>query len=308
MASPLSSDIRKSINAALREVVDAACVNLYEEDGERTHLGASIIGEDCAAKVWFGFRWAKHGRHSGQQHRLFQTGKLYESRFVEWHVAAGFEMFPFSENGEQWRITACEGHFGGSLDSGGIYRGVNMDMLIRITGKEKAEALAFALEPIRDRQVIVEFKTHNEKNYRKLEKNGVRLAFPKHFTQFSTYGTFYELTTSIYVGYNKNTDEYWPEVHNNDTALAEDMVRKAWEIITAQSRPPRIAEDQTYYECKFCSFAEICHNGAPMMKNCRSCRHAKASFNKTWICTYWQGQTIPDNVITVGCGQWAQIE
>lgn len=301
------AETRKRMNVALRETVDAASVGMYQSHAPREHLGASIIGEDCAAKIWFGFRWAKHGTFDGRMYRLFQTGHIYEHRFVEWYRAAGFEVFPFDEKtNEQWRITACNGHFGGSLDSGAIYRGVNLQALANIVGGQQAQSLANALEPLRNLTVVLEFKTHNEKQFAKLQKHGVRISHPKHFKQFSTYGTFYQLPVSIYAGYCKNNDEFLPEVHNNDYQLAADMVRKADEIIAAQIRPARIAEDQTYFECKICTYLGICHNGEAMAKSCRSCRHASAVENKQWYCSYHNG-IIPAHIIPAGCDYWAQI-
>ena len=284
-----------AISKAIQSQIDIAAEQLYASDKPREHLGASIIGEDCAAKVWFGFRWAKHGSWSGRMLRLFNTGHREEARFIEWFKSIGFQVSEFAEDGNQHRITAASGHFGGSLDSQAMYVGNDIQ-------NEFTTIIAWLLGV----PVILEFKTHNKRNMDKLKKNGVKAAFHKHFTQMSTYGAFYGYQYGIYAGYCKDDDYIHIEVVVLDWSLAGDMVRKAEEIITAESIPQRIAENDTYYECKGCTYNDICHHQAPMLKNCRSCRFAKAADNKQWFCTQWNNN-IPSDFIPQGCPKWAQL-
>lgn len=285
------------LNAAIQMQMDVAAEMLYASDKPREHLGASIIAEDCAAKVWFGFRWAKHGQWGGRMLRLFNTGHKEEARFIEWFKAIGFVVSEFAEDGNQHRISAASGHFGGSLDSRAMYVG----------NPAIDNELSHILAQLLNYELLLEFKTHNRKNMDKLKKNGVKVAFYKHYVQMSTYGKFYGYKHGIYAGYCKDNDYIHIEVVELDWSLAADMVRKAEELIVAKRLPQRIAENPTYYECKGCQFNDICHNGAPMQKNCRSCRHADAADNKQWYCSV-HNANIPQNIIPFGCDSWAQLD
>ena len=53
---------------------------------------------------------------------------------------------------------------------------------------------------------------------------------------------------------------------------------------------PRIAENEAFYECKFCNFVDICHNGECPEINCRSCRFVQPIENGEWYCNKHNGQ------------------
>ena len=62
------------------------------DGGFRTHLGISLIGDECAAKIFYGWRWATKSRFSGQTLRLFNRGHLEEGRFVALILTAGMQI------------------------------------------------------------------------------------------------------------------------------------------------------------------------------------------------------------------------
>ncbi|HOY61573.1 MAG TPA: hypothetical protein PK745_00205 [bacterium] len=287
----------KEAGAAIGALVDLSCQEIYHSDAPRQHLGASIIGEECARKIWYSFRWATHGVYTGKQYRLFNTGHKEEIRFVEWFRSIGFEVSELDEStSQQHRISAVGGHFGGSLDSKACYRGGY--------GPKELQALISFLLNV---NVLLEFKTHNKVNFAKLKNHGVILAFPKHYTQMSTYGTFYGMQYCIYAGYCKDDDSLYFEVVKPDHNICNDMLRKAEEVITQQTPPRKAGLDSSFWMCKKCTYAEICHNNQPMMLNCRSCRHAIAQDNKAWFCNHWKG-FIPEDRQIEGCQMWAQLD
>lgn len=55
---------RKKLVLAIENDIDAACRAEFAED-PRTHLGASVIGDDCRAKAWNAFRWLKFEQFDG---------------------------------------------------------------------------------------------------------------------------------------------------------------------------------------------------------------------------------------------------
>lgn len=116
--------VLKQVARKVLAEIDNYCATAYN-DGHRAHLGASLIGDPCSRKLWYGFRWVYHKMHDGRQQRLFNRGHREEERFIEWLTAAGITVEshdttkPLNDKGEypQIRISGCKGHFGGSLDS-----------------------------------------------------------------------------------------------------------------------------------------------------------------------------------------------
>lgn len=322
--------VRKHIAAQILADIDAYCVKAYD-DGHRKHLGASLIGHDCARHLYYVFRWAKKEAFSGRMQRLFNRGHREEARFVEWLRGVGFEVWdvqpailhyhPESNSyfyaetfnpgdglvedvtgdknhvaaamqlgihppNNQFRVKAVRGHYGGSLD------GIN-----------KPPARYRIGEPM-----LCEFKTSGTgASFTKLKEQGVALAKPRHFAQMSTYGKFYGFRFALYMCINKNDDDLHIEIVELDWRLAEDLVRKAEDIITARVPPAKLAENEAFFECKYCAFVGICHRGEAPERSCRSCQHSEAIEGGEWYCHVHNG-VIPSDFITKTCDGYTAIK
>lgn len=278
---------RNALVQHMQRELNAACQREFEED-PRKHLGASIIGHDCAAYGWNTFRWLKFEEFSGRMLRLFNRGHREEERFIRWLTAMGFQVFDHDPaTGKQFRIGGSRGHFGGSLD--GI-------------------AIAPPSYNIAD-PLLTEFKTHSEKSFAKLQKEGVKKSKPQHFRQMSSYGAKYGFKFGLYCAVNKNTDEIYFEIVKLDEREAGWLFTKADLIVNAQTRPAKIANVATYSECKWCDFAPLCHGDMVPSKNCRSCVHAFPTDGGTWTCAHPSREpaVIPDDFIPKGCDAWERI-
>lgn len=277
----LSGNDRKKLAAAIKADINAYCVSAYDE-GPRSHLGASLIGEICLRKLVYANRWMHRERFSGSMLRLFNRGHKEEFRFVEWLKGIGANVRELAENGKQFRISGVHGHYGGSLDGKMLLPeryGLNIDFLL-------------------------EMKTHNDKSFKKLEKVGVRLSKPKHWNQMCSYGEAANHSYGIYIAINKNDDDIYIEVVELDLALGKkNNGEKALNVCGATSLPPKIAANPAYEECKYCSMAGICHLGEPVDINCRSCANASPVENGEWYCERWKAQ-IPKDAIPAACGEW----
>ena len=75
-----------------------------------------------------------------------------------------------------------------------------------------------------------------------------------------------------------------------------DMVDQVDEL------PARVSESPNAFECKWCDFRSICHERAPVEKNCRTCRHARPVEGPQWHCTLHDELLSPDKQ-AVGCEQ-----
>ena len=91
-----------------------------------------------------------------------------------------------------------------------------------------------------------------------------------------------------------------------DFNQADDLFRKADQIINSQTRPQKIAQTETFFDCRYCTFKGMCHGDEAPIKNCRSCKFGFPVENAEWRCGYWEA-LIPKEVIIEGCSQWERI-
>ena len=278
---------RDKLASQIEADINKYCADTYNE-GHRNHLGASIIGNACSRQIWYIFRWVKLEIHEGRIQRLFQVGHEAEPRFITYLKAIGFEVQPFDPTtGKQWRISAVNGHYGGSLD-----------------GMCKAPARYDISE---DLVFLNEFKTNGTgSGFNSVENKGVMLAKPKHYAQMSVYGWHYKLKYGLYLIENKNDSDITVEIVLLNWNLGQELEKKAADIINAKVPPAKVSENPAFFECKFCHLSGICHYGEKVEKNCRSCRYALPVANGEWECQYYS-RIIPKDFIKVGCNDHVSI-
>lgn len=284
--------VAKALAKRILEKIDEYCVRTYD-GGHRSHLGASLIGRECKRYLWYVFRWCLHEKTTGRQQRLFNRGHREEARFIEWLEGIGFKVWfenrdeAPNEKGEypQYRISDVMGHFGGSLDGIAIL----------------PERYGIA-EP-----VLLEFKTNGTgAGFNKLAYDGMPIAKPEHFAQTSTYGKKYNFRYCVYLNINKNDDSLHIEVVKLNHNLGEQMIMKAEQIIMSQTAPARLSDNPTFHKCGYCHMKEVCHKGAVVEVNCRSCAFARPVENAEWFCEVHNGN-IPKDFIAKACPSYKAI-
>jgi hypothetical protein len=279
--------VRKDVAATILRDIDAYAQKTYN-DGFRAHLGASVIGDDCARKVWYGFRWAVYPAHSGRELRLFNRGHREEARFIEYILGIGGRVWDKDPiTGKQYRVEGLVGgHFGGSQDS-----------VIGLPERYK-------LPP--ELLFLGEYKTKGTgSGFAKLKEKGVMLTNPQHYDQMCTYGKNRGFHYCIYFSVNKNDDDLWIEVVPLDWNRADEVLRKATYIVTTNQPPPKISFDPTFYKCRMCEFHGPCHKDTPLAVNCRSCINSYATADASWTCRLYG--MIPSEIIPKGCQTWTSI-
>lgn len=113
---------------------------------------------------------------------------------------------------------------------------------------------------------------------------------------------------AFYMAVNKNDDSLYTERVRYDARVAEKLVRKGVDVVSANIPLERLSEDQTFYKCKFCNHADVCHQKKPPAINCRTCVHAEAVMdgNGTWSC-HLRNAIITTDQQRVGCDQHLYI-
>jgi len=261
--------------------VDAiyAAYEMKQDDGFRPHMGASIVGRECDREVWSIFRWITTSHHNGRLLRLFDTGNHAEPRMVADIRATGAQcMDTDPETGRQFRVEAHGGHFGGSMD--GIAKGL----------KEAPE-----------KWHVTEFKTHGEKSFLKLKKEGVEKSKREHFVQMQVYMHLTGMERAFYLAVNKNTDELYSERVNYDKEFSEREIERAGRLIHAGVPPMRITEDAAFWKCKFCDHWDNCHGGELPARNCRTCMHSTPTDTGGWICEKFNNAELDLEAQKAGC-------
>ena len=240
-----------AITSLTREAIFAG----YEadaSDGFRSHLGASLIGKACERALWYDFRWTTKARFEGRVLRLFETGNREEERLVRNLRRTGATVLEVDpETGRQFRVQAHGGHFGGSLD------GVAIHLL------EAPKAWH-----------VLEFKTHSNKSFTDLVAKKVRESKPQHFAQMQIYMHLMGMNRAMYLAVNKDTDDLYVQRVEADVAYTEQLLEKARRIIFAPTPLPRISEEPSWYQCRLCDHADVCHGTRAAAVNCRTCLHS----------------------------------
>jgi len=248
-----------------------------KKDDFRSHLGASMIGRECPRELWYNFHWAKAPSFEGRMLRLFNRGHLEEPRLVAMLQMIGCQVWCHDENGNQFRISDVGGHFGSAID-----------------------AVIEGCPDLPNHPILGEFKTHNDKSFKKLQTGGVRAVKMEHFVQMQIYMNKLNLRYALYLAVNKNDDMLYGEIVEYDPTVAQQYLERAHRIILQNTIPARINESIAFYKCQFCDFKRICHMNEEPAMNCRTCAGSVARPDGTFVCMKHQA-TLPKEVQLTGC-------
>lgn len=268
------------VAAAIFELYEREARENPEEDWRRDHLGASLLGKPCLRDLWYSFRWTKSPSFPGRILRLFGRGDREEELIISELRRLGWEVWTLDEEtGEQFRFEAVGGHVGGGLD--GVARGV--------IGAPKTPH-------------VVEIKTSNDKRFKALERDGVEKSNPQHFTQMQLYMKGMKLKRAVYICVNKNTDEIYVERVKYDAKKARTALLNAELVVTSKEPTTRISEDPSWYQCKFCDHAPVCHEGRYELveRNCRTCTSSTPTPDGKWLCDH-HGIELTSEAQRAGC-------
>jgi hypothetical protein len=230
---------------------------LCKKELPRPYLGLSMIGEKCHRYLQYYHYWAYEIQITRRIRRLFDDGHKAENTIIQ-----ELAINEIIVTGMQAEVIGTAGHWKGHSDGRAFHIDDNLD------------------------QFLVEFKTHNDKNYCDLVKNGVRKAFPKHHSQATSYMGYEKLPKTLYVGYNKDTSEMHPEWFDFDQDHFNELKRKEIEVIASDELLPRIGNGSSaWFECKFCDARKVCYGKQKPAQNCRTCEHVDILDKGVWACS-----------------------
>ena len=236
----------------------------------RGHLGASQIGHHCDRYLGLSFRWACPEQFQGRILRLFRRGHEEEAGVIADLRSAGCEVMDTDGTGRQYGFR--DGHFAGSIDG------------MILSGIPEAPTKPHVLEA----------KTHSLKSFNDVVAKGVKASKPMHYAQMQTYMARMSVDRALYFAVCKDDDRIYTERVRFDKDEAERLADRAQRIIASDRMPEPISADPTWYQCKFCAAADLCHGHKRLPDiNCRTCAHFTAERDGSATCARWQS-VIPD--------------
>lgn len=275
--------------AALDAALEAA-----SSEAPRPYLGASQIGDPCARKLWYGFRWAGRRAIPASGLRRINDGHRGEQVMIDLlRAVEGITLW--TEDPEQ------PGHQIGFQSAGGHFRG-NLDGIIQ--GLLQAPKTPH----------VWENKVCNEGKFRKLEKlkaeKGEKQALEAwdeiYFAQAQIYMHFMEITRHYLTVATPGVRDIVSCRTNYQPKVAKGLISKAHRIITANRPPLKISENPGWYQCKLCDFHSFCHSLELPVKSCRTCAHSTAHIDEEspWTCDLHR-QVIGIEEQRQGCDHYA---
>lgn len=244
----------------------------YEADGNKPYItpriGAAEAGGECDRAIWYSFRWTTVKVFNGRMLRLFQTGHIEEARMVRDLRSAGVtvddvnpdDINPKTGEARQHEFTDETGH-----------------IVCRI------DAALFGVHEAPKTWHLGEFKTHNDKSFKLLLKDGIP-SKPKHVAQVQLGMHFTGTTRAFYLARNKDTDALWSDRLPYDATYCIKLVARLHNIIAATAPPPQISQDPNWFKCKFCDHHSACHGNRTPARSCRTCLHSTPVDGAGWHC------------------------
>lgn len=236
---------KKMLSDRLNPIIDAALEAKRDQEEKREYLGGSRLGVECERALQFEFFNSPKDPGKdfpGRILRVFERGHWVEAAVVRWLQLAGVSILTEDEGGGQF----------GFSEHGGLFRG-------HCDGILTAGPEPFGLFPR-----LWENKGIQEKDWKALAKHGLRKEKPIYWAQCQVYMSKFGLTENpaLFSAVNMNTMEiYWESVSFNPSAAAQFDAKavRVLQSCLAGELLPRLSQDPTFYQCKWCSWARRCH-------------------------------------------------
>ena len=232
----------------------------------KNRIGASWAGQECDRKIWFNLRHASPPeKHGARTLRLFAVGHEREEEILA-DLSRICDLSTHDENGKQHSVSLADGWLFGYMD-GYIHKG---------------------LPTHPHEQLVVEIKTGNAADYRKLTREGVRKAKPLHWQQMQLYLAGTEARKALYIFEERDKLKRYFEIVHADNEAADRLIKNCQDIALDDTMPHPVSYTPDAFSCKFCDHKSICHkldDAVPPERTCRSCAHASLVSGGRVICS-----------------------
>jgi len=238
----------KNKTGRLVHLIDKALQAKNAKQKARDYLGGSRLGVECQRALQYEFfnTPKDEGKEfSGQTIRTFQIGHVLEDMAAGWLRDAGLELRTSKADGRQFGFTTGRGYIQGHIDG------------VIVGGPDE-----FGPYPR-----LWECKTAKASKWREMEKKKIKKANWVYYIQCQLYMAYMKLSENpaLFTAINKDTSELYFENVEFDPSAAQDASDRGARIIEAclaGELLPRISQDPSFYQCKWCAWADRCWQSA----------------------------------------------
>lgn len=221
-----------------------ACKKVGNKQTPRDYLGASLIGNPCSRQIWYSFKNYPKRPFEAETLWNFEDGHRTEDLVAaRLRLIDGIELWTHKDDGSQFGFVALDGKFKGHID--GVIKGLKQAPKTPHIWENKCSA----------EKKYNEFQNLKAKHG---EKNTLKNWNENYYIQAQLYMRYFNIDRhymTVARAGGRDIDscrtEYSPEI-------AEKAIDKANKIISAQIEPQRISENEDYFICRWCDYAEIC--------------------------------------------------
>jgi len=221
------------------KAIDQILEEKSNAEPKRRYIGASSIG-DCARKLWYRYHTDHKETYTASTLRIFNDGHRVEDMMAaHLRMVPGITLWTHNEAGKQFGFS--DGPFGGNYD--GI-----------ITGLLQAPETPH----------LWECKSTNEEKFKQFkqlvaadEKTALSKWNKVYYAQAVVYMHKAELTRHYLTVCTPGMRDYASCRTEANPDMAEGLIAKAKRIANMKEPPERIGGPD-WYECKWCSFYDIC--------------------------------------------------
>ncbi len=173
--------------------------------------------------------------------RVFYRGHEGENWMAEWLRLAGFTLFTTDKEGNQKCFHALDGRILGYADG------------VVLSGPDDCGPYPR----------LWENKVLGSKGWNKLDKDGVKRAYPVYYGQVQLYMAYFDLTENpaLFTALNADSMEIYASDVAFDQATAQELSDRAVNLVKACEAGqllPRCTEREDWFTCKFCDYHQRC--------------------------------------------------
>jgi hypothetical protein len=268
--------------------VDKALELQQQLEKPRNYLGMSIIGHECWRKVFYDFRNVIKRKISASGIRAISDGFRQEDIMIE-----RLRMLPFIElittdvedPTKQIAVEGLLSHFRGHLD--GVIRGL----------KESSKWHVWENKAVNQKK----FDLLNKLKAEKGEKSALKEWDIIYYAQAQCYCHYTELDRHYMTVETPGGRDYTSIRTDYNRKYAEMIIDKAQKLIFNNfDLPARISDKREFFQCGWCEFKGICHDGDIPDVHCKTCRYRDCIDGGKSMCLATD-TIIEDTLLNVGC-------
>jgi hypothetical protein len=254
--------------------VDKALEDKKNSEAPRHYLGMSQVGEECWRKLFYSFRSASKRSWNASGVRNIEDGFVQEDIMAErLRMLDYIELHTVDPKNPKKQIgfSMLLDHFKGHCD--GMIKGVKIAPQTWHVWENKAVN-------VNKFNKLQQYKEKNEK------------------TALAQWDMIYHDQAQIYMHCSQTLRHYLTVQTpggRDYTSCRTDYNRNAAETIIAKANaiifdnwviPARMSEKREFYQCKWCEYQGVCHDGDFPLVNCKTCRYSEPIKNGVRTCLF----------------------